>query len=230
MTMTAIPNIAQPSWTVDQSTTVIDQLRSDARIFFRKTIQNNTLKLRITYVLIVLQHCRFIALQTRLVRRQIVAIGVSVISPSRRRSDPFSSLQRFLHEEPSVFLESPFRFLLHGLATPEWMLLPNDIDGELLVRLEGSPILSKNRPPTFEIDDPHAAERLVWDLIDQVFPKYFEMLGEIALLRNTAVSQYYVVCRTVKVVTCSSTLSLFKIQCIVLPSESVSNAGNIPGS
>lgn len=144
------------------------------------------------YILIVFLHGGCFALGARLIRRQIVAIRVSVVSPIGGRPHPFRSFQRLLHKKFPVFLEPSFRLLLHPLIAPGRMLTANHVYGEFLVGLEGGPILSEYRPPTFEIDHPHAGERFVRDLIDQVVPKYLEMLGEIAQLRDTAVSRHYV--------------------------------------
>lgn len=144
------------------------------------------------YVLIVFLHGGCFALGARLIRRQIVAIRISVVSPIGGRPHPFRSFQRLLHKKFPVFLEPSFRLLLHPLIAPGRMLTANHVYGEFLVGLEGGPILSEYRPPTFEIDHPHAGERFVRDLIDQVVPKYLEMLGEIAQLRDTAVPRHYV--------------------------------------
>lgn len=144
------------------------------------------------YVLVVFLNGGGVALGARLIRRQVVAIGVSVVSPTGRRSHPFGSFQRLLHKKLPVFLESSPRFLLDHPIVPERMLAAYQVHGEFLVRLEGGPILSEDRPPTFEIDHPNAAKPFVRDLIDQVVTKHLEMLGQIALLRDTAVSRHHV--------------------------------------
>lgn len=143
------------------------------------------------YSLVVFHWCSPVAVRSGLTRRLIEAMRIAVVAPDPLGPQLFRHFQSILHKYSAELFEATLRFLFHGCVAPKKMILAFYFYRQSLVRLEGGPILSEDRPPAFKVYHADTAKRFVGDLLDQVLPKYLEMCFQVTLLGNAAVSLYY---------------------------------------
>lgn len=129
-------------------------------VYYRiRTLSDTELSIcRIYYSLVVLQQYSTIAMRSRLPRCLIKAMRIAVVTPASLRSKFLRHLQSLLHEYSAILLEATLCFFFDGCLAPKGMPLTFQFYGQSLVRFEGGPILSEDRPPTLEVYHAHAAK------------------------------------------------------------------------